>query len=144
MKAKTILKCALLAAVLVSTSCSVVKTEQDDYYNIPRSAALVATVAYLEKHPESIDTFSKVADKLALLVESPVIPIEDAIAGISNVVQESSIKNKATCIAMLKSLFAEYSVTAITVEDYKFILKEISDGIIEAIDLYIFQHPTYE
>lgn len=136
------IKAALLSAVLFLSSCAIVQSDVDTDYNIPRSAALVSTSAYLDKNPSAMSTLSQVADKLAVLSAEPAIPVEDVIAKVAAIVNASTIKNKTACIALVATLLNEYHVTALTAEDYAFILKEISDGIIEAIDLYVWNNPT--
>lgn len=134
---------ALAGLALLTSSCTVVHNDSDEMsYTIPRSAALVTTSVYIGKHPESIDALAQVADKLATLAADPVIPIEDIFSQVSSIVNESTIKNKSACLAVLRSLIFEYNISAVTIEDYSYVLKELAEGIIEAIDLHIFQNPT--
>lgn len=143
MSTRTAIIAALAGLSLLVSSCTLIKTDSEDLsYTVPRSAALVSTAVYLDKNPAAIDTLAQVADKLLTIADSPVIPIEDIFSQVSSIVNASSIKNKTACLAVLRSLIYEYNITAVTVEDYAYILKEIANGIIEAIDLYIFQHPN--
>lgn len=134
---------AITGLALLASSCATVSSDSEEMtYTIPRSAALVTTSVYIGKHPESIDTLSKVADKLAVLSANPIIPIEDVFSKVSSIVNNSCIKHKNACLDFIRSLIYEYNITAVTIEDYSYILKAISEGIIEAIDLHIFQNPT--
>lgn len=143
MSIKHLTAVAIAGLAMLVSSCTFTKPEGEDLsFTVPKSAALVATSAYLENHPESIDTLALIADKLRTLANNPVIPIENIFSQISAIVNASPIKNKTACLAVLRSLIYEYDITAVTVADYAYILKELSDGIIEAIDLYIFTHPT--
>ena len=134
---------ALTGLALLASSCVTTRSDSEEMsYTIPRSAALVTTSVYIGKHPESIDTLAQVADKLATLAADPIIPIEDVFSQVSSIVNKSTLKNKSACLSVLRSLIYEYNITAVTVEDYAYVLKELAEGIIEAIDLHIFQNPT--
>lgn len=142
MKLQCFIKSLLGASILTLAACTAVQKDDLMEYDIPRSATLLASYSYLEKHPEAIDTMSKLADKLATIADSPVIPIEDVVDKLSSIINASSVKNKELLLSLITSLLKEYHVTAVTLEDYKFILNEISHGMIKAIDLYIWKNPV--
>lgn len=144
MSIKHLTALVIVGIALLVSSCTLIRAEGEDLsFTVPKNAALVASSAYLDKHPEAIDTLALVADKMRTLANDPVIPVDAIFSQVSSVVSASSIRNKTACLAVLRSLIYEYNVTAVTAADYAFMLKELASGIIEAIDLYIFTHPTY-
>lgn len=127
----------MCAAVLTASSCTHVDQAKDEFYfDIPRNESVVETIEFLKLHPEAVESLSQMADKIALLSDAPVTSIDDLVAAITK--GKSSYKN------FIKNLLITNRVSCLDKDDYIFVMREISSGIIGAIDLYIYNNANLE
>ena len=127
----------MCAAVLTASSCtSMIPGEDEFYFDVPRNEAVVEATEFLKSHPESVEALSQIADKIALLADAPMESADELVASIT--------KGKPLYKTFVNTLLNTNSVASLEKEDYTFVLKEISKGIIGAVDLYIYNNANLE